>query len=249
VARRIVDAVRVSHPMFESAREEMLSKIKGALGAERLRAPLAASSNSEQAARRVKEKCDEKRGDLIAQFEKELRAIGGHFYSACGADEACEYVRKLVSAGMKAVGWDCQIIREIALADSLKQAGIELVPDANDKPAGDFLQKAIEADIGVTAVDYALADTGTLVVLTGRGRARTASLLPPIHVALVKPAQIISGLTDLFPLLRAEKNFSNQNMSSAVTFITGPSRTADIELTLVVGVHGPQQLHVILMND
>ena len=235
--------------MFESAREEMLSRIKGALGSERPSAPLAVSDDDEQSARRINEKCDEKRGDLITQFEKELRAIGGHFYSAADADAACEYVLRLAPAGTKTVGWDCQIIREIGLADSFKQAGVEFVSDAKEKAAGDFLQRAIEADVGVTAVDYALADTATLVVLTGRGRARVASLLPPIHVALVRPAQIISGLSDLFPLLRAEKDFSNQSMSSAVTFITGPSRTADIELTLVVGVHGPQHLHVILLND
>ena len=235
--------------MFESAREEMLSKIRGALGVERLHAPFAVLNNPEQLAQQINKNCDEKRGDLITQFENELRAIRGHFYSANSAVAACEYVRKLGAAGMKAVGWDCQIIREIGLADSLKHAGGEFVSDANGKAPSEFLQKAIEADIGITAVDYALADTGTLVVLTGQGRARTASLLPPIHVALVKPSQIISGLTDLFTLLRVEKGFSNQNMSSAVTFITGPRRTADIELTLVVGVHGPQQLHVILMND
>jgi L-lactate dehydrogenase complex protein LldG len=227
----------------------MLSRIKGALARERSRAPLAVSKNAEQLAQQINEKCAGKRGELIAQFANELRAVGGHFYSASSRDAAREYVLRLVPAGMKAVGWDCQIIREIGLADSLERAGGDFVPDANGKAAGEFLKQAIEADIGITAVDYALADTGTLVLLTGEGRARSASLLPPIHVALVKPAQILPGLADLFPLLRVEKNSSKQSMSSAITLITGPSRTADIELTLVVGVHGPQQLHVILMND
>ena len=79
-------------------------------------------------------------------------------------------------------------------------------------------------------------------------QARSASLLPHIHIALVMPDQFVSGLDDLFPLLRFDLRVHNRKLCSAVTFITGPSRTADIELTLVVGVHGPQELHVILLD-
>jgi L-lactate dehydrogenase complex protein LldG len=80
-------------------------------------------------------------------------------------------------------------------------------------------------------------------LLAAKTQPRTASLLPPIHVAILRPEQILRGLDDLFALLA-----TGDELSSAVTLITGPSRTADIELTLVVGVHGPQQLHVILAN-
>jgi L-lactate dehydrogenase complex protein LldG len=228
----------------------MLSKIKDALKREPLRAAAAASTDPEQSAGQIRKRSGERRGDLISQFENELKRVGGHFYFAGDRAEARRYVLRLVSAGMKkAVGWDCPVIQETGLAELLDEAGGEFVCDANGVASPEFLRKAIAADIGITGVDYALANTGTLVVLTGRGRARSASLLPPVHVALVKAGQIISGLDDLFALLKAEKGFSNQSMSSAVTFITGPSRTADIEMTLVVGVHGPQQLHVILLND
>jgi L-lactate dehydrogenase complex protein LldG len=71
--------------------------------------------------------------------------------------------------------------------------------------------------------------------------------LPPVHVAIVRPQQILPGLSDLFPLLQGESN-GLRNLSSAITFITGPSRTADIELKLVVGVHGPQELHVLMLD-
>ncbi len=64
----------------------------------------------------------------------------------------------------------------------------------------------------------------------------------------MKPEQLLPGLSDLFPLLRVEAEAEGGDLSSAITFITGPSRTADIELTLVVGVHGPQQLHVVLLD-
>jgi L-lactate dehydrogenase complex protein LldG len=98
----------------------------------------------------------------------------------------------------------------------------------------------------VSGVDHAIADTGTLVLLARTGQARSVSLLPPVHVAVVRPGQILSSLDDLFPVLRHD---GNGELASAVTFITGPSRTADIELTLVVGVHGPQELHVVLLDS
>jgi L-lactate dehydrogenase complex protein LldG len=113
----------------------------------------------------------------------------------------------------------------------------------------DFIRTAALADLGLTGVDYALAETGTLVLSAGKGQARAISLLPPVHIAVLRPEQVIPGLTDLFPLLRRDTEAAGGTLSSAVTFITGPSRTADIELTLVVGVHGPQQLHVIFIGD
>ena len=237
--------------MFESARDEILSKIRGALKHDSSRDAAAAVTNmAGQSARQTDETRVQMRGDLLARFEAELKRAGGHFYSAASAGAACEYVRKLASSEVNTiVGWDSELIRESALAESLKQVGVAFIPDAGQLPSAEFIRKATQAGVGITAVDYALADTGTLVMMTGPGRARAVSLLPPIHVALVKPEQVISGLADLFVLLKAEKGFSSLNVSSALTFITGPSRTADIELTLVVGVHGPQQLHVILLND
>jgi L-lactate dehydrogenase complex protein LldG len=236
--------------MFETAREEILSRIKGALKHQASHGGVARSNSLEQSARQTGEAGQSKPGDLITQFQIELSRIGGQFYFADNAGAACEYVRGLASAGVEtAVGWDSQLIREVGLAEMLEQSGIDFIPDAGRLSSDEFIRKATEAAVGITAVDYALADTGTLVLISGRGRARAVSLLPPIHVALVKAAQVISGLEDLFVSLRVEKGFSSRNVSSAITFITGPSRTADIELTLVVGVHGPQQLHVILLSD
>ncbi|HEX8091844.1 MAG TPA: lactate utilization protein [Blastocatellia bacterium] len=236
--------------MPESAREEMLSRIKDALKREPSRDERAAPGSPKQSPRQVSDGGVGGRADLIAQFEAELRRVGGHFYVADGVNAACEYVQNLAPArASTVVGWDSQTIRETGLAERLEQLGVDFVPDAGVLSSAEFIRKATEAAIGVTAVDYAVADTGTLVLMSGHGRARVASLLPPTHVALVRPEQVIPGLENLFASLTAGGDFSSQRINSAVTFITGPSRTADIELTLVVGVHGPQQLHVILLRD
>jgi L-lactate dehydrogenase complex protein LldG len=97
-------------------------------------------------------------------------------------------------------------------------------------------------DVGITSVDYALADTGTLVMLSSPREARMISLLPPAHIAVVPRARILTGLDELFSLLS-----NPAEATSSMVLITGPSRTADIEQILVRGVHGPGQLSVVVV--
>ncbi len=107
-------------------------------------------------------------------------------------------------------------------------------------------QGAIEAEIGVTGVDYAIAETGSCVLLPGKGVSRLVSLLPPVHVALVEVGQVLPSLDELFTLQRHE--FLQDNPGSYMNIITGPSRSADIEYTLVTGVHGPDEVHMVLLG-
>ena len=81
-----------------------------------------------------------------------------------------------------------------------------------------------------------------------RGLSRLVSLVPPIHVALVRPQDVVASLDDLFLLRRLEYHRNGGDMGSYLNFITGPSRTADIEQQLVVGVHGPKEVHLILLG-
>jgi L-lactate dehydrogenase complex protein LldG len=97
--------------------------------------------------------------------------------------------------------------------------------------------------LGFTGADAALADSGAIVLVGGPGRSRLASLLPPIHVALLPVDRVLPDLATLFagrPGLLDE--------SSQVVCIAGPSRTADIEMTLSHGVHGPTHVHVVLIG-
>jgi len=98
------------------------------------------------------------------------------------------------------------------------------------------------ADFGITSADYALADTGTLVMLAGPHEARLVSLLPPAHIAVVPRDRILTGLDELFSVLPRPAE-----QTSSMVLITGPSRTADIEQILVRGVHGPGQITVVIV--
>lgn len=98
----------------------------------------------------------------------------------------------------------------------------------------------MDADVGVTSAWAGVAETGTFVLHSRDGR--SAGLLPPVHVALLATADLVAGLTELYAAAAAA------GWPAALVQVTGPSRTADIEVTLVTGVHGPGEVHVVLVG-
>ena len=237
----------------KSAREEILENIgralhgEGKAGPPRAEPVASAPRDLDQLVSEIKKDCEQRRGELIEQFESELTRVGGRFHRATTAESAFHYIEHVASVrqAKTIIAWETKVIDDIDLSGKLEEKGIGVLTETADQ---EFIPAAAASDIGVSGVDFALADTGTLVLLACKGQARSISLLPPVHIAVVKPEQLLSGLSDLFPLLRGEAEAEGRDLSSAITFITGPSRTADIELTLVVGVHGPQQLHVVLLD-
>jgi L-lactate dehydrogenase complex protein LldG len=102
-------------------------------------------------------------------------------------------------------------------------------------------------DAGISTAQLAIAETGTLVLQSARERHRLLSLVPPVHIALLSADDICNSLLDVITLLHRTQT-STDVVSHAITFITGPSRTSDIELTLTIGVHGPRTLHIIILE-
>jgi len=100
------------------------------------------------------------------------------------------------------------------------------------------------ADIGITSADYALGETGTLVMLASPQEARLISLLPPMHVAVFPRSRMLANLDELLTVLA-----SPAEQTSSMVLITGPSRTADIEQILVRGVHGPGEICAVIVED
>ena len=98
--------------------------------------------------------------------------------------------------------------------------------------------------VGITGCFCAIAETGTLLCLSGAGTPPSTSLLPETHIALVPCNRIVRTMEDAWALVRNERPL----MPRAANFISGPSRTADIEQTLVLGAHGPYRVHVVLIN-
>jgi L-lactate dehydrogenase complex protein LldG len=99
--------------------------------------------------------------------------------------------------------------------------------------------------VGITGCFCAVAETGTLMMLSGAATYASATLLPETHIAIVPMSRIVAAIEDGFALAKSERG----NLPRATNFISGPSRTGDIEQTIVLGAHGPYRVHVILVSD
>jgi L-lactate utilization protein LutC len=136
------------------------------------------------------------------------------------------------------------VIDGLQLPALLRPLGLEIhLVDAVDPD----IQKDtfFAADLGVSGVFWAIAETGSLVMATRPHDPRSLSLLPPVHIAIVGRDQLLPDLFDLFIELEPSKT----QLPACLSIITGPSKTGDIELKLVTGVHGPGELHVVLIGD
>jgi L-lactate utilization protein LutC len=106
-----------------------------------------------------------------------------------------------------------------------------------------------QADLGLSGVDAVIAETGMLALSTLPGQMRSVSLVPPVHVAVARTGQIMPSMADYLLHLRSTATDWQRQLTSCVSFITGPSRTGDIELKLTVGVHGPGELYLVLIDE
>jgi L-lactate dehydrogenase complex protein LldF len=160
---------------------------------------------------------------LINRFTDELAALGGYAYMVPEKELPTRLMEFLKSKNVDRV-----------LADETGAAYISEIPTLQEADAN--------IRVGVTGALCGIAETGSLLLISGAGQMLTASLLPEVHIALLSTSRLVSSLAQ--SLQRPEI----QKAQSAV-IITGPSRTADIEMTLTIGVHGPGELHVFLIDD
>lgn len=127
----------------------------------------------------------------------------------------------------------------------LNECGIPRLPGVRSgvTDSNELRHLCSTVDVGISSADYALADTGTLVLLSSHEEARMISLLPPAHIAVLPVSRLLTGLDELFTVLP-----DPSLLTSSMVLITGPSRTADIEQILVRGVHGPGRVTVVLVG-
>ncbi len=198
-------------------------------------------------------------GALVREFAAALEAVSGRMIRVPDAEGAQQAVLECLN------DWEARrvflahspALVELALSERLATAGLLVVEQAEDGAlAGDFGDAGTAtaflatADVGITDADLAIAETGTLVLAAAPGHPRMASALPPRHLAVVQAEQIVPTLADVIPQIKDRFLQPDGSWStSSLSLITGPSRTADIEQTLTVGVHGPRELTVILVGE
>jgi L-lactate dehydrogenase complex protein LldG len=171
----------------------------------------------------------------VESFKIRLEALGGKVHHAATGEEA----RALVASALEGKTSVASLAPFLAECGITGIAGVESGIVDRDR----LRERCAAVDVGITSADYALADTGSLVMLSTMREARLVSLLPPAHIAVVPVERLLTGLDELFTVLP-----NPAEAASSMVLITGPSRTADIEQILVRGVHGPGQITVVLVG-
>lgn len=216
---------------MSEAREAILARVRGALAHDPATREARRQKIAETLARPVIGPRPQPVGDLAARFAERSRTLSStvDFVDSHAAVPAA-VARYLAEGGLstRAVCWPQ--LGELDWAD----AGLAV----EARPAGgDDL-------VGITGAFCAIAETGTLMLLSGPQTAATTSLLPETHIAVVPAARIVPDMEAAFALLRAEHGTPPR----AVNFVSGPSRTGDIEQTIVLGAHGPYRVHLLIVS-
>jgi L-lactate dehydrogenase complex protein LldG len=174
--------------------------------------------------------------DLQALFVREAQKAACVVNQPGDYGDAVDTVLQIIGTDKIISCWDTNQIPLPGLAKALAQAGVACVGQDSS------------VRVGLTGTDAALAATGSLVLSSGNGRYRAASLLPPIHVAIAATSQILPDLEYWWAQQKAGR-LMQMRQASNIVVITGPSRTADIAMQLVMGMHGPRELHIVLIDD
>jgi len=210
-----------------SAREAILGRIARARGS-----GAAPADADDRIRRHPRGPIPRLEADLVQQFYDQARGLKSDVARVATMAEVPARVAEYLRArerSMEAVCWPA------LTALNWRGAGVDVQARA---ASGDDL-------VGITAAFAAIAETGTLMLLSGPHTPATVSLLPEIHVAVVDRPRIVATMEDAWDRLRAERG----SLPRAVTFVSGPSRTADIEQTITLGAHGPARVCIILVDD
>jgi L-lactate utilization protein LutC len=184
--------------------------------------------------------------ELGAQLARELGKVDGHFMGTFTPDEARDRavgLAKQIAATRIAIGAGV-VLDEGPIARALEHGGFAVTSyhhTATDDAASLAAQMA-QCDLGIVEADYAIAATGTFAVTGAPGRPLSLSLLPPVNLLIVHASRLVSDLAAAITALGPKTVINHR-----IALITGPSRTADIEKMIVVGVHGPKQLYAMIV--
>lgn len=176
-----------------------------------------------------------KKTKYVEAFTTAAENVGSQVVSCSDVDQALEYVGQ--HAGDSVVVPTSPFGQRLELANRLQQGGLNVITE-------NLRETAKDAASGITGVNFALSDTGTLVLESTDEAIRLTTTLPERHFALLDPQKILpDGLAAVKPL----RAMHQRDPRNYIAYITGPSRTADIERVLTIGVHGPKELHILLV--
>ena len=175
---------------------------------------------------------------LAARFEQELVALGGRVHRV-------ENVPGAVNTRVVELVRETNA-RRVALTRSAQMLDLQNALESMNVRVAENPREFAGCEIGISGVLCGVAETGSVLLASGEGEARMATTLPPRYIAILRASQIVPNFR---AALRVVKNLYGAEFPANLTLVTGPSRTADIELSLTIGVHGPGQVDVVLVED
>lgn len=225
-----------------SSREQILNKLRTA------RKPFPDAPPRPRQYQPVTTIGDKSAEGLLARFTTEFKNLLGEPFVVEGDEAACDKVLELLKShnATDILAWDFKHIPVQGLEAAIKSNDITIhQPEMHDEFRAETLETIRDAQVGLTGVDVAIAATGTLVVSTGPGKGRIPTVLAPVHIAVVTLEQIVPQLEDWVAQQRAN-GLADLTTSANICFISGPSRTGDIEMQMILGVHGPGKVQVVV---
>jgi L-lactate dehydrogenase complex protein LldG len=170
--------------------------------------------------------------ELEVQFAEEFTHLLGKFVFCLNVEELAVQLNALIQMNK----WTKVFCHEPLLKSLIASENQQLNTEAS----------LADCDISITGCEGLVARTGSIVLSAASPFGRTASVYAPVHICIAWSNQLVYDLRDALQMLKEKYQ---QNLPSLITFATGPSRTADIEKTLVVGVHGPKEVYVFLVDQ
>ena len=241
-----------------STRSEFLGRIRTEMGRTAGLFPATPSVRPTRPRERLevlRRELSERWPESLARFVREFERVGGVFHRVARPADVSDVIASIAAERQmqRVVSWHPEALR-LELAGPLTSRGLQVsaMPGGEVPAAERERLRAVvaAADLGVTGVDLAIAETGTVVVVSGPGRPRSTSLLPACHAAVFDREVLVESLAQAGLVLEAgHEGRTADARGAAINFITGPSRTADIELTLTRGVHGPKEVHAVFVED
>jgi L-lactate dehydrogenase complex protein LldG len=184
---------------------------------------------------------NEKSGvQLFPEFEMRAKAVSAEVFHVHTSIEAKETLIRLAASvqARKAVIVESPLQKTAGITEALSSLGVAIYTDPEE-----IATHADTADIGISGVEFGIAETGSVFQDGYSIATRLVTILPPLHVVFLPSAHIVPGITEAFEII--SQNFNKGYLG----FITGPSRTADIERVLTIGVHGPGRFAIIVVDE
>ncbi len=210
------------------------------------------AARQQEKVRTVVARNEARRSRTLDRLAQTAAAASWNVRRANDAEEAASIVAEIAQqSGVKNLVRSAEdVFKRVNIDATLRSVGVSpaILASGRTRSRGALRDMAFRADMGVTGVSYAIAETASCAVIPRRGVARLTSLAPPRLVLLIEPEQVLETLADFFAITRLNRMNARGRTANYFNFISGPSRTADIEQTLTIGVHGPGEVHMVILG-